>query len=109
MKSTLVTKENYVQGKGIDGKEIIGLIPGITKQCYAVSPNKDAAYVKFNVDPRFNGCIPIVNLLCEFGTPYTQVRGFGVKPVVDGILEVEFYGVAFIPEHSFRISALLFR
>lgn len=109
MKFELVSKASYQKGKGIDGKEIIGFLYELTKQCYAVSPDGSAAYVRYEVDPKYNGCNAVINVLVKAGTPYVQIRGHSTKTVENGILEVEFYGNSLISAHSFSISAILFR
>ncbi len=108
MIASLVTKENYEEGRYFAGKQMVGmLILSATPQ--NVSADQTDALVYFPVNTKYNGCYAVVSVNRITATPYSQIKEKAVGIVENGKLPVEFYGTGFVKAHTFSISAILFK
>lgn len=103
---TRVCKVGTDYTKSIQGSVITSLTH-VAKILDGVSADAATAFLSVNVGSVYDGCVAIVTVYRQAGTPYAQIKGICSGLVVNGILPIEIYGYGFIPQHSMAVNILL--
>lgn len=90
--------------------ESFGFIENASAQPYALSADTTVAYIRFNVGNQYSGMNVIATSVLIPGTPYNNINNITVSGVnSSGVIEVEIFGIGFVPAHNFVLNFLLFK